>query len=103
MDILAVLILLFMLLLASAWSSAKSYFTRGRLAGMEEATREIIRGVGSHYELAGQVAPDQVTKAVEAVKTFAHSAHYEKSISSLPGPALDLRRCHRRRLLAQGI
>jgi hypothetical protein len=80
MDILAVLILLFMLLLASAWSSAKSYFTRGRLAGMEEATREIIRGVGSHYELAGQVAPDQVTKAVDAVKTFARSAHYEKSI-----------------------
>jgi hypothetical protein len=80
MDILAVLILLFMLLLASAWSSAKSYFTSGRLAGMEEATREIIRGVGSHYELAGQVAPDQVTKAVDAVKTFARSAHYEKSI-----------------------
>jgi hypothetical protein len=80
MDILAVLIVLFVLLLASAWSSAKSYFARGRLAGMEEATLEIIRGVGSHYEEAGQAEPEYVTKAVEAVKTFARGATYEKSI-----------------------
>src|SRR6266576_6819121 len=80
MDILAILVLLLILLLASAWSSAKSYYTRGRLAGMEEATREIIRGVGSHYESAGQTPPDYVAKAVEAVKTFARSATHEKSI-----------------------
>jgi len=80
MDILAILVLLLILLLASAWSSAKSYYTRGRLAGMEEATREIIRGVGSHYESAGQTPPDHVAKAVEAVKTFARSAIHEKSI-----------------------
>ena len=80
MDILAVLVVLLVLLLASTWSSAKSYFARGRLAGMEEATLEIIRGVCSHYEAAGQAAPDYVAKAVEAVKTFARGATYEKSI-----------------------
>jgi hypothetical protein len=80
MDILAVIIGLLFLLLASAWSSAKSYFAKGRLAGMEEATREIIRGIGSHYEYAGQTPPDDVAKAVEAVRTFARGASCDKSI-----------------------
>ena len=48
MDILAILVLLLILLLVSTWSSAKSYFVKGRLAGMEEATLEIIRGIASH-------------------------------------------------------
>src|SRR5216684_9015893 len=51
-----------------------------RQGGMEEATLEIIRGVCSHYEQAGQATPDYVTKAVEAVTTFARRATYEKSI-----------------------
>jgi hypothetical protein len=80
MVILAVIILLLTLLLGSAWSSARSYFAKGRLAGMEEATREIIRGISSHYELAGQAPPDHVTTAVEAVTTFARGASSEKSI-----------------------
>jgi hypothetical protein len=80
MEILVVVIVLLILLLSSTWSSARSYFARGRLAGMEEATLEIIRGIGSHYELAGQVPPDQVTKAIEAVRSFARGASYEKSI-----------------------
>jgi hypothetical protein len=80
MVILAVIIVLLILLLASAWSSARSYFAKGRLAGMEEATLEIIRGISSHYESAGQAPPDYVTKAVEAVKSFARGACYEKSI-----------------------
>jgi hypothetical protein len=80
MGILAVLVVLLVLLLASTWSSAKSYFAKGRLSGMEEATLEIIRGVCSHYESTGQAAPDYVTKAVEAVRTFARRATYEKSI-----------------------
>src|ERR1700688_1120614 len=58
MVILAVIIVLLILLLASAWSSARSYFAKGRLAGMEEATLEIIRGINSHYEEAGQAPPD---------------------------------------------
>src|SRR5712675_182126 len=80
MGILAVIVVLLVLLLASTWSSAKSYFARGRLAGMEEATLEIIRGVCSHYESSGQATPDHVVKAVEAVRTFARGATYEKSI-----------------------
>jgi hypothetical protein len=80
MDILAVIILLLILLFAATWSSARSYFLKGRLAGMEEATREIIRGIGSHYESAGQAPPDHVTKAVEAIRSFARGASCEKSI-----------------------
>ena len=80
MGILAVLVVLLVLLLASTWSSARSYFAKGRLAGMEEATLEIIRGIGSHYEFAGQAPPDHVAKAVEAVKTFARGVSCEKSI-----------------------
>ncbi len=80
MDILVVIIVLLVLLLASTWSSARSYFAKGRLAGMEEATLEIVRGVSSHYELAGQAPPDDVTKAIEAVRTFVRAANYKKSI-----------------------
>jgi hypothetical protein len=80
MVILVIIIALLILLFASTWSSARSYFAKGRLAGMEEATREIIRGINSHYEEAGQAPPDHVMKAVDAVKTFASSASYEKSI-----------------------
>jgi len=80
MGVLAVIVVLLILLLASTWSSARSYFAKGRLAGMEEATLEIIRGIRSHYESAGQAPPEYVTKAVEAVKSFARGASYEKSI-----------------------
>jgi hypothetical protein len=80
MVILAVLIVLLTLLLASTWSSARSYFAKGRLKGMEEATLEIIRGVDSHYQTAGQAPPDHVVKAVEAVRSFARGASHEKSI-----------------------
>jgi hypothetical protein len=81
MDILVVIIaLLLLLLLASTWSSARSYFAKGRLAGMEEATLEIIRGINSHYEEAGQAPHDHVTKAVDAVRSFARGASCDKSI-----------------------
>jgi hypothetical protein len=80
MVILAVLILLLTILLASTWSSARSYFAKGRLKGMEEATLEIIRGVNSHYQSAGQGPPEHVTKAIDAVRSFARGASHEKSI-----------------------
>jgi hypothetical protein len=35
---------------------------------MEEATREIVRGLSSHYELAGQAVPERVAKAADGVK-----------------------------------
>jgi hypothetical protein len=37
---------------------------------MEEATREIVRGLSSHYELEGRTIPERVTKAVEGIKAF---------------------------------
>jgi hypothetical protein len=80
MAILVVIIVLLVLLLASTWSSARSYFAKGRLAGMEEATLEIIRGVNSHYEEAGRAPPDPVTRAADAVKSFARGASSDKSI-----------------------
>src|SRR5258708_36419344 len=79
MGILAVIAVLLVLLLTSTWSSAKSYFAKGRLAGMGEATLEIIRGVCSHYESSGQATPDYGAKAVEAARTLAPGATFEKS------------------------
>src|SRR5882724_12318264 len=80
MDILTVIVVLLLLLFVASWSSARSYFAKGRLAGMEEATREVIRGIRSHFDVAGQAPPDYVAKAVEAVGSFARSASFEKSI-----------------------
>ena len=80
MDILVVIIVLLMVLFAATWSSARSYFLKGRLAGMQEATREIIRGIGSHYELAGRQPPEHVTRAVEAIKSFAPGPGCEKNV-----------------------
>jgi hypothetical protein len=80
MDILTVIVVLLVLLFIASWSSARSYFAKGRLAGMEEATREVIRGVRSHFDVAGKDLPDNVAKALEAVGSFAHSMSCEKSI-----------------------
>jgi hypothetical protein len=66
-DILLILGSLLVAFVVAGWSCARSYFEKGRLRGMEEATREIIRGVGSHYELEGQTVPERVAKAVKAV------------------------------------
>src|SRR6478672_12918808 len=58
-------------LVVASWSGARSFFEKGRLQGMEEATREIVRGLSSHYELEGRTTPERVTKAVEAIKAVA--------------------------------
>jgi hypothetical protein len=79
-DILAVVIVLLVLLFAASWSCARSYFLKGRLAGMEEAAAEIIRGIRSHYEAAGQAPPEQVSKALEAIRSFARGGSHEGSI-----------------------
>lgn len=68
MDILLILGGLLVAFVAAGFSCAKSYFEKGRLRGMEEATREIVRGVSSHYELEGQTVPERVAKALKAVK-----------------------------------
>ncbi len=68
MIILCIVAGLLVALVAASWSCAKSYFEIGRLQGMEEATREIVRGLSSHYELEGRTIPERVTKAVEGIK-----------------------------------
>jgi hypothetical protein len=70
-DILVVIGGLFAALVFAGWSSARSYFDRGRLRGAEEATREILRGLGSHFELEGQTIPESIDKALKAVNTAA--------------------------------
>ncbi len=68
MDILLILGGLLAAFVVASWSCANSYFEKGRLQGMEEATREIVRGLGSHYELAGRTMPERVAKAAEGIK-----------------------------------
>jgi hypothetical protein len=70
-DILLILGGLEVALIVAGWSCAKSYFCKGRLRGLEEATREISRGISSHYELEGQVIPERVEKAIRALKAVA--------------------------------
>jgi hypothetical protein len=48
--------------IASVWSCSRSYFEKGHLEGLEEATREIVRGACSHYELEGHAIPERVAK-----------------------------------------
>jgi hypothetical protein len=90
MEILALITVLLLLWFAATWSSARSYFSRGRLAGMEEAAREVFRGVRSYYEVAGRSPPEPVTKAMEAVGAFAQGVlseanvqHYQAKLSML--------------------
>ena len=69
MDILAILCLLSIAFVLATWSSARGYFARGRLHGMQEATQEIVRGISSHYEVDGQTVPPGAAKAVEAMNS----------------------------------
>ena len=80
MDILAILAVLLLSLAYASISSARSYFARGRLAGMEEAAQEIVRGLRSHYEVAGEAPPEAVVKAIEGVRSVAQHASANKSI-----------------------
>jgi hypothetical protein len=79
-DILIVLALLQLLFLAAVWSSVSTFFARGRLRGMREATQEIIRGVQSHYEVAGEAIPANVATAINAVTAATSGASYNKKI-----------------------
>jgi hypothetical protein len=57
-------------LMAAAWSSARSYFESGRRQGIDEAIREMARGVSSHCQLEGGELPPAVEKAVAAVRAM---------------------------------
>ena len=80
MDILAILCLLSIGFVLATWSSARGYFARGRLHGMQEATQEIVRGISSHYEVDGQTMPPGAAKAVEAMNSATDGVSYSKRI-----------------------
>ena len=69
MDILVILGGLIAALVYAVVSCARSYFEKGRLQGMEEATREFTKGINSHYELEGQGVPERVAEALKGVRT----------------------------------
>jgi hypothetical protein len=52
----------------AGWSCGRSYFDNGRRRGVEDATREILRGLSSHYELNGQNVPENVAKALNGTE-----------------------------------
>jgi len=70
-------------LIVAGWSCAKSYFVKGRRQGMEEAIREISRGISSHYELEGQGVPERVAKALKGAKA-AFGNRWKKGNGSTP-------------------
>jgi hypothetical protein len=61
---------LILLLCFAAFSCARSYFQHGRLRGMEEAIRELVRGIYVHCGSGGQ-PPDAVATALQKVKAVA--------------------------------
>jgi hypothetical protein len=83
-DILLVLGGLEVALIVAGWSCAKSYFEKGRLRGVEEATCEISRGISSHYELERQVIPERVAKAVKALEAVAAKPRKKSTGSTDP-------------------
>jgi hypothetical protein len=78
MGILFVISFLVVALVFSAFSSARSYFAKGRARGMEEATREFARGLSSHYEHGKDAVPERVALALNGLEI----ASREASISS---------------------
>jgi len=50
-----------------AMSSARTYFEKGRRQGVEEAIREMARGINSHCQLEGGGLPVGVEKAMSAL------------------------------------
>lgn len=84
MDILLVLGSLLVALLLAVWSCARSYFENGRLRGLEEATREILRGIASHYELQGQGVPESVANALKVANVFPDERRKKGTVSIDP-------------------
>jgi hypothetical protein len=87
MDILVIIGGLLATLVFVGWSCARSYFDKGRLRGAEEAIREILRGLVSHYELEGQGVPETVAKALNALNAVYSKRHKTKRGSTNPSHA----------------
>jgi hypothetical protein len=83
-DILVILGSLLLALVVAGWSCAKSYFEKGRLQGMEEATRELSRGISAHYETEGQAVPENVAKALKAFDAVSRKRRKQRKGSTDP-------------------
>jgi hypothetical protein len=73
-DILFVLGSLLVAFVFVVFSCARSYFERGRLRGMEEAIRELAKGINSHFELDGNALPERVAVALKGFKAASWKA-----------------------------
>jgi hypothetical protein len=82
LDILFVLGGLLAALVVAGFSCARSYFEKGRLQGMEEAARELTKGISTHYELDGQGTPARVATALKALNSV--SGKHRKKGSTDP-------------------
>ncbi len=67
-DLVGVLVGAFAVLIWAVWSSAKSYREVGRLSGIEEAVREIQKGIQSHIELENAKLPRDVQVALDQLQ-----------------------------------
>ena len=74
MDILFIFGCLFAALIFAAFSCARSYFAKGRVRGLEEATREFARGLASHYELEENAVPQRVALALKGLEIASRQA-----------------------------
>jgi len=70
MEVLVILTFLSLLLALSLACLSRSFFDRGRHRGVQEAAAEIIRGINSHFEVAGQL-PAGVSNALEKLGSSA--------------------------------
>lgn len=80
MDILILLSCLLLLLCFAALSSARSYFHNGRRRGLEEAVRELVRGICHHYGAEDQ-PPDAVAAALQKVKALADKSSRPSNVA----------------------
>jgi len=65
-----VLIGLFAILIWAVWGCAKSYHEVGRIRGIEQAVREIQKGIRSHVELEGAKLPGDVQAALDKLQVL---------------------------------
>lgn len=79
MDVFVFMLTLQLLFFAAAFSCARSYFSKGRIAGIRVATREILSGIQSHYHAVGLAVPQPVAKAIEAVDCFSGDPSSDKA------------------------
>jgi hypothetical protein len=80
MELLITLGGLLLLLCLASFSCARSYFEHGRLHGMEEAIRELMKGVCLHCGSGGQ-PPDAVITALDKLKTVADQSRARNKAS----------------------